>query len=297
MMTSVSGFQPADSTDSPAIPAVAVDRRADAVVLTVTGEVDMTTAPEFEHAVRDALAERPATLVIDLTGAEFFSSAGIAVLVLAHRNDAGVALRVVATDRIVLRPLELTGLSERPRHLSDARRRARRMRPSDRPPFHWEGLARPETLTEVRRAIKIWGTQRRSRRRTGLLGHARQLRGHGQRRRPRLPRRGARPRRDQHRRHRRHAQRDRHRPRPLAQADHRRVRRARSAADRSHGRRAHPDPQRQGHHRPDDLADPAPHPAESPARRDRRRRRGRRRTGCAASKPSPTPRWPGSTPR
>jgi serine phosphatase RsbU (regulator of sigma subunit)/anti-sigma regulatory factor (Ser/Thr protein kinase) len=32
------------------------------------------------------------------------------------------------------------------------------MRPGDQSPFHWEGLARPETLNEVRRAIKIWGT-------------------------------------------------------------------------------------------------------------------------------------------
>jgi hypothetical protein len=32
------------------------------------------------------------------------------------------------------------------------------MRPGDQSRFHWEGLARPETLNEVRRAIKIWGT-------------------------------------------------------------------------------------------------------------------------------------------
>lgn len=32
------------------------------------------------------------------------------------------------------------------------------MRPGDQPPFRWEGLARPETLNEVRHAIKIWGT-------------------------------------------------------------------------------------------------------------------------------------------
>ncbi|HEY4021503.1 MAG TPA: STAS domain-containing protein [Pseudonocardiaceae bacterium] len=82
----------------------------DAIVLTVAGEIDMTTAPALEDAVRQSLAERPARLVIDLTGAEFLSSAGIAVLVLAHRNGAGVALRVVASDRVVLRPLELTGL-------------------------------------------------------------------------------------------------------------------------------------------------------------------------------------------
>lgn len=89
---------------------VTEERRPGAVVLTVTGEVDMTTAPALENAVRRSLAERPARLVIDLTGAEFFSSAGIAILVLAHRSRADVALHIVATDRIVLRPLELTGL-------------------------------------------------------------------------------------------------------------------------------------------------------------------------------------------
>jgi anti-anti-sigma factor len=89
---------------------VTEERLPGAVVLTVTGEVDMVSAPALENAVRRSLTERPARLVIDLTGAEFFSSAGIAVLVLAHRSRADVALHIVATDRIVLRPLELTGL-------------------------------------------------------------------------------------------------------------------------------------------------------------------------------------------
>lgn len=86
------------------------ERLPGAVVLTVTGEVDMVTAPALENAVRRSLTECPARLVIDLTGAEFLSSAGIAVLVLAHRARDDVALHIVATDRIVLRPLELTGL-------------------------------------------------------------------------------------------------------------------------------------------------------------------------------------------
>lgn len=88
---------------------VTVARPPNAAVLTVTGEVDMTSAPALEEKVREVLAERPGTLVIDLTSANFFSSAGIAVLVLAHRSP-GVELRVVARKQIVLRPLELTGL-------------------------------------------------------------------------------------------------------------------------------------------------------------------------------------------
>lgn len=82
-----------------------------AIVVTATGEIDLSTAPQFEDTVRQCLTRRPAVLVIDLTGAQFFSSAGLAVLVLAHRHDAETALRVVASNRIVLRALELTGLA------------------------------------------------------------------------------------------------------------------------------------------------------------------------------------------
>jgi anti-anti-sigma factor len=115
MMNYVNGFGVADSDESATVratPVVTTEHLRDAVVLTVAGEIDMTTAPALEDAVRKSLIEHPATLVVDLSGAEFFSSAGIAVLMLAHRNNFGVALRVVATDRIVLRPLELTGLTD-----------------------------------------------------------------------------------------------------------------------------------------------------------------------------------------
>jgi anti-sigma B factor antagonist len=114
----MSGFHADDPTstdptaDQQERASVTVRHVADAVVVTVAGEIDMTTAPTFEHAVRQSLAEHPATLIIDLTGAQFFSSAGIAVLVLAHRQSAPTTLRVVAADRVVLRPLELTGLAD-----------------------------------------------------------------------------------------------------------------------------------------------------------------------------------------
>ncbi|HJP72679.1 MAG TPA: STAS domain-containing protein [Pseudonocardiaceae bacterium] len=104
MMNAVDGM---DDT-----PTVTVQQLPGTIVLKVAGEVDMVTAPALENAVRKALTESPDTLVIDLSAAEFFSSAGIAVLVLAHRNGAGVSLRIVARDRIVLRPLELTGLTD-----------------------------------------------------------------------------------------------------------------------------------------------------------------------------------------
>lgn len=93
---------------------VAVERLADDIaVVRVDGEVDMVTAPAVESQVVALLKERPSVLVIDLTGVRFFSSAGLAVLALAHREaDEHTELRIVANDSAVLRPLELTGLTE-----------------------------------------------------------------------------------------------------------------------------------------------------------------------------------------
>ena len=93
---------------------VAVERPADDIaVVRVDGEVDMVTAPAVESQVVALLAEKPKVLVIDLTGVRFFSSAGLAVLALAHREaDDATQLRVVANDPAVLRPMELTGLTE-----------------------------------------------------------------------------------------------------------------------------------------------------------------------------------------
>jgi anti-anti-sigma factor len=93
---------------------VAVERPADDIaVVHVDGEVDMVTAPALESQVVTLLGEKPRVLVIDLSGVRFFSSAGLAVLALAHREaDESTQLRVVANDPAVLRPMELTGLTE-----------------------------------------------------------------------------------------------------------------------------------------------------------------------------------------
>ena len=93
---------------------VAVERPADdTAVVRVDGEIDMVTAPALENQVVALLRERPRVLVLDLTGVRFFSSAGLAVLALAHReSDEGTELRVVADDAAVLRPIELTGMTE-----------------------------------------------------------------------------------------------------------------------------------------------------------------------------------------
>lgn len=90
-----------------------VERRDDgATTVTVSGEVDMLTAPALRSTVDEEHAAGGSLLVIDLRGVTFLGSSGLSVLVHARRlgEDAGTALRLVAASRVVLHPLEAAGL-------------------------------------------------------------------------------------------------------------------------------------------------------------------------------------------
>lgn len=73
--------------------------------LIVTGEIDLATAEQFEHAVAEAISGHH-RLVIDLTGVEFLSSIGIGTL-YAHLEDVAA---VLVNDRDnVARTLAMVG--------------------------------------------------------------------------------------------------------------------------------------------------------------------------------------------
>ncbi|OOK71032.1 STAS domain protein [Mycobacterium kansasii] len=55
-----------------------------AVVLAVSGEVDMLTAPQLAEAIQTALAAGPPALIVDLSKVDFLASAGMTVLVTAN---------------------------------------------------------------------------------------------------------------------------------------------------------------------------------------------------------------------
>ncbi|OBG31285.1 STAS domain-containing protein [Mycobacterium sp. E3198] len=83
----------------------------DAVVLTVSGEVDMLSAPQLAEAVRTALAATPPALVIDLTKVDFLASAGMTVLVTAQAEvTPPTRFAVVANGPATSRPIKLMGL-------------------------------------------------------------------------------------------------------------------------------------------------------------------------------------------
>ncbi len=82
-------------------------------IVAVSGVIDALTAPQFEQALRAAVANQPEGLVVDLTAVEFLASAGMGVLVAAH-DAAGDGTRfcVVADGPATSRPLKLVGIAD-----------------------------------------------------------------------------------------------------------------------------------------------------------------------------------------
>ncbi len=81
-------------------------------VLTATGEVHVSTAPELAEHLTEALAAGRTRIVLDFSGVEFIDSTGLSVLLNALRRlgRVGGALSLVCTNPTVLRLFEITRL-------------------------------------------------------------------------------------------------------------------------------------------------------------------------------------------
>ena len=84
----------------------------DDTCLTAAGEIDSSSAPVFRERLDALLAGGATGITIDLTRVTFLDSAGLCVLAAAHRRAEadGVTMRVLASSRAVVRPLQITGL-------------------------------------------------------------------------------------------------------------------------------------------------------------------------------------------
>lgn len=81
-------------------------------VVTVRGEIDMHTAPEFGAAVEMAESAGVSSVVIDLRATDFFDSAGVAVLCDLVERIAGTgrSVHVTGARPTVRKVLDITGL-------------------------------------------------------------------------------------------------------------------------------------------------------------------------------------------
>ena len=85
---------------------------ANAHVVTVTGELDVYTAPDLRKALGEAVGEGAMDVVVDLLNVPFVDSMGLGVLVESSKSlkAKGGVLRIVCDDRRIARILEITGL-------------------------------------------------------------------------------------------------------------------------------------------------------------------------------------------
>ena len=87
---------------------ISEDRKADAVILALSGKLDATTAKTFEDRILGVINSGTQRLVVDLSQLEYVSSSGLRVFLLA-------AKRLQATDGKIV----LCGLQDNVRQVFD----------------------------------------------------------------------------------------------------------------------------------------------------------------------------------
>jgi anti-sigma B factor antagonist len=86
-----------------------LDRRTS--VISVAGELDLSTSPQLKWMLHDALQEGRSRLIVDLSLATFMDSTALGVLVGVNRSlDVGARLAIVCARASLLKIFELSGL-------------------------------------------------------------------------------------------------------------------------------------------------------------------------------------------
>jgi anti-sigma B factor antagonist len=92
---------------------VSVRRTPDEAVVTLVGEIDMSTVQRLAKVVDDILAaDPPARVVLDLSGITFCDSQGLGTLVVLSRKATMAQSYLMLTNvgDFLLRVLDITGL-------------------------------------------------------------------------------------------------------------------------------------------------------------------------------------------
>jgi anti-sigma B factor antagonist len=86
-----------------------------AVVIGVTGELDLASSPALEQELERGAASQAGIVIVDLRKLEFMDSTGLSVLVRAHQRatENGQRFGVVRGPQQVQRLLSLTGVADR----------------------------------------------------------------------------------------------------------------------------------------------------------------------------------------
>lgn len=84
----------------------------DVALITLTGEVDLYTAPEFKQQLLKQIEDGTLQIVVDFSDTTFIDSTTLGVLVggVKRLRPAGGMLAIVCADRNIIKIFEITGL-------------------------------------------------------------------------------------------------------------------------------------------------------------------------------------------
>ena len=92
---------------------MSVDSVGDAVVVRLSGDLDLYNAEQVRAGIASALDRSPTRLVVDLAEVEFLDSTALGVLIDAHRRAEG-GLYIANPQEAIRRALQISGID---RHL------------------------------------------------------------------------------------------------------------------------------------------------------------------------------------
>ena len=86
------------------------NKKADALIVSLEGRLDTNTAPEFESFLA-ANGEGVSALHIDCEKLAYISSAGLRVLLSAHKKMKG-SMKLTNVSELVMEVFEMTGFAD-----------------------------------------------------------------------------------------------------------------------------------------------------------------------------------------
>ena len=91
---------------------IEIKRNAEEIVLEITGRLDTTTAPALDKTINENLSDIK-TLILDLKGLEYISSAGLRVLLSAQKKMQQIgSMTVKNVCEDVMDVFEMTGFAD-----------------------------------------------------------------------------------------------------------------------------------------------------------------------------------------
>lgn len=91
---------------------IEIKKNVDELVLEITGRVDTITAPTLDKTINENLANVK-SLILDLKGLEYISSAGLRVLLGAQKKMSQIgSMKLKNVCELVMEVFEMTGFAD-----------------------------------------------------------------------------------------------------------------------------------------------------------------------------------------